>query len=154
MTRKNAVQAQEGRHVWSIEWRLLAATVAALATGGIGWLSGAPWFAGVFWSLGTVAALIPALWWVAANLRKGRLGVDILAVLSLAGTVIAGVLTGRSPWSTRCAATPPDRCGEAIVREAVARSPELTVPQAVAEEAGSGVTAVVERRRVSGGCWT
>lgn len=99
MTRKGAAQAQEGRHFWSIEWWLLAATVAALATGGIGWLSGASWFADVCWSLGTVAALIPALWWVIAGLRKGRLGVDIIAVLSLAGTVIvgeylAGVLIG------------------------------------------------------------
>ena len=47
MTRKGAAQAQEGRHFWSIEWWLLAATVAALATGGIGWLSGASWFADV-----------------------------------------------------------------------------------------------------------
>ena len=45
----------------------------------------------------------------------------------------------------------PHVIAEAIVREAVARSLELTVPQAVAEEAGSGVTAVVESRRVSVG---
>ncbi|MCB0945475.1 MAG: heavy metal translocating P-type ATPase, partial [Mycobacterium sp.] len=42
------------------------------------------------WIAGTVAALIPALWWVVAALGAGRLGVDVLAVLSLAGALAVG----------------------------------------------------------------
>ena len=42
------------------------------------------------WIAGTVAALIPALWWLIAALRAGRLGVDVLAVLSLGGALAVG----------------------------------------------------------------
>ena len=49
-----------------------------------------PTVADYCWLAGTVAAIVPATWWVIAGLRAGRFGVDILAVLSLAGSVAVG----------------------------------------------------------------
>ncbi|WP_167097919.1 heavy metal translocating P-type ATPase [Mycobacterium sp. DL592] len=80
-------------------WALLAVTLAALTGGGVAWLLGAHTVADGCWIAGTLAALVPAVWWVIAALRSGRLGVDILAVLSLAGALavgeyLAGALVG------------------------------------------------------------
>ena len=69
---------------------LLAITLAALTSGGVAWLTGSPAIAHDFWIAGTVAALLPAVWWVIAGLRAGRFGVDVLAVLSLAGALAVG----------------------------------------------------------------
>ncbi len=78
---------------------LLAVTLAALAAGGVAWLVGARAVADACWIAGTVAAIVPALWWVIAAVRSGRLGVDVLAVLSLVGALavreyLAGALIG------------------------------------------------------------
>lgn len=80
-------------------WVLLAVTLVALVAGGVAWLLGASSVADGCWIAGTVAALVPALWWVIAALGKGRLGVDVLAVLSLGGALavreyLAGALIG------------------------------------------------------------
>ncbi len=66
-------------------WLLLAVTVTALAAGGAAWLAGEPAIADYCWIAGTVSALLPAAWWVVRGLRAGRFGVDVLAILSLAG---------------------------------------------------------------------
>lgn len=74
-------------------WRepaLTAATVVALAAGGIAWLAGARRIADGCWIAGTVVAVLPALVWVLAALRRGRFGVDLIAVLSLIGTLLVG----------------------------------------------------------------
>ena len=71
----------------SSRWVLLGVTVAALAAGGAAWLAGAPRLADYCWIAATVAAIVPALWWVLAGLRSGKFGVDVLAVLSLAGAL-------------------------------------------------------------------
>ena len=83
----------------SPELLLLVGTVAALVAGGIARLTGSAAIADWCWLAGTVLALVPALWWVIEGLREGHLGVDVIAVLSLIGTVIvgenlAGVLIG------------------------------------------------------------
>ena len=83
----------------NLRWGLLAVTVIALIAGGAAWLSGAPNAADVCWAVGTVAAMVPATWWVIAGFRKGRFGVDVLAVISLAGALavreyLAGALIG------------------------------------------------------------
>ena len=70
-----------------LRWGLLGITLAALAGGGAAWLAGSPQIAGYCWIAGAVAALLPAIWWVIAGLRSGRFGVDVLAVLSLAGAL-------------------------------------------------------------------
>jgi heavy metal translocating P-type ATPase len=71
-------------------WALLAVTLTALVAGGVAWLLHARAVADGFWITGTVAALIPALWWLIAALGAGRLGVDVLAVLSLGGALAVG----------------------------------------------------------------
>lgn len=69
---------------------LVALSVGALASGGIAWLAGAHQVADACWITGTVAALVPATVWVVAALRRGRFGVDLIAVLSLVGTLLVG----------------------------------------------------------------
>ncbi len=69
---------------------LVAVTVGALAGGGIAWLGGAHRVADGCWIAGTVVAVIPAVGWVLAALRRGRVGVDVIAVLSLIGTLLVG----------------------------------------------------------------
>lgn len=69
---------------------LLAVTAAALTAGGIAWLTGARSLADLFWGLGTVSAVVPAVGWVLAALRRGHAGVDLIAVLALGGTLAVG----------------------------------------------------------------
>jgi len=69
---------------------LVAVTVGALAGGGIAWLAGLRRVADGCWVAGTVVAVIPAVVWVLAALRQGRVGVDVIAVLSLVGTLLVG----------------------------------------------------------------
>ena len=73
-----------------IRWSLLGVTLVALAAGGVARLAGARSAAEASWAAGTVAALVPAAWWVIAGFRKGRFGVDVLAVISLAGALAVG----------------------------------------------------------------
>ncbi|NUR85140.1 MAG: HAD-IC family P-type ATPase, partial [Nonomuraea sp.] len=85
----------DGREAGARSWRslepvLLGVTAAALAAGGIAWLAGARTLADVCWTLGTVAAIVPAVAWVLGALRRGRAGVDLIAVLALAGTLATG----------------------------------------------------------------
>ena len=73
-----------------LRWIRLGVTVLACAAGGAAWLAGSPSVADDFWIAGTVAAIIPATWWVIAGLRAGRFGVDVLAILSLLGSLAVG----------------------------------------------------------------
>ena len=73
-----------------IRWSLLGVTLVALASGGVARLAGARSVAEACWAAGTVAALVPALWWTIAGFRKGRFGVDVLAVVSLVGALAVG----------------------------------------------------------------
>jgi heavy metal translocating P-type ATPase len=69
---------------------LLAITAAALVAGGVAWLAGARTVADACWAVGTVVAIVPSVVWVVAALRRGRAGVDLIAVLALAGTLAVG----------------------------------------------------------------
>ena len=73
-----------------LRWLLLGITVGACVAGGVAWAAGAPSVADGFLIAGTVAAIIPATWWVISGLRAGRFGVDVLAVLSLVGSLAVG----------------------------------------------------------------
>lgn len=81
---------------WAMHWRTLAepalavVTVAALAGGGIAWLLGWHRIAESCWIAGTLIAVVPAVVWMSATLRRGRAGVDLIAVLSLLGTLWVG----------------------------------------------------------------
>ncbi|MEO3758839.1 heavy metal translocating P-type ATPase [Mycobacterium sp. B14F4] len=69
---------------------LVILTVGALAAGGILWLIGQREAADVSWIVGTAVAVVPSVLWVVSALRQGRLGVDVIAVLSLVGTLLVG----------------------------------------------------------------
>ncbi|QBJ94617.1 heavy metal translocating P-type ATPase [Rhodococcus sp. ABRD24] len=66
---------------------LLTLTVGALATGIVAVLLGEDGVADIAWATGTVVALIPAVGWVVAAVRRRSVGVDLIAVLSLIGTL-------------------------------------------------------------------
>ncbi|MBF6353893.1 heavy metal translocating P-type ATPase [Nocardia higoensis] len=68
----------------------LIASVTALTLGGVAWLADAREAADACWIAGTVIAVAPAVWWVIDALRRGRIGVDLIAVLSLLGTLLVG----------------------------------------------------------------
>ena len=72
------------------ELALLLATVGAFAIGGVLWLTGRHAAADTCWAAGTLVALVPAVFWVVLALRRGRVGVDLIAVLSLLGTILVG----------------------------------------------------------------
>ncbi len=74
----------------TLRWVLLGATLAALTAGAVAGAAGSPPDAHACWIAGTVAAMVPATWWVLSGLRQGRFGVDILAVMSLAGSLAVG----------------------------------------------------------------
>jgi heavy metal translocating P-type ATPase len=71
-----------------VEPALVVFTVGALAGGGIAWLGGRREVADNCWIAGTVLAIVPALAWVLVALRRRRIGVDVIAVLSLVGTLM------------------------------------------------------------------
>lgn len=73
-----------------VEPVLVAVTVGALAAGGIAWLAGSQPVADWCWITGTAVAIVPAVVWVLTALRRGRVGVDVIAVLSLVGTLLVG----------------------------------------------------------------
>ena len=85
-----------GRSFAASRWRslvepaLVVLTVGALVAGGIAWLAGWRGVADACWIAGTLVALTPAVLWVLAALRRGRAGVDLIAVLSLVGTLLVG----------------------------------------------------------------
>jgi heavy metal translocating P-type ATPase len=85
-----------GRSLATSGWRsliepaLVVLTAGALAAGGIAWLAGWRGVADTCWIAGTLVALVPAVLWVVAALRRGRAGVDLIAVLSLIGTLLVG----------------------------------------------------------------
>ena len=71
-----------------VEPALVVITVGALSVGGIAWLAGWRELADRCWIAGTLVAAVPAVLWVLASLRRGRAGVDLIAVLSLVGTLL------------------------------------------------------------------
>ncbi|MDJ0441454.1 heavy metal translocating P-type ATPase [Rhodococcus qingshengii] len=73
-----------------LEPALVVVTVTALILGAIAWVVGWRAIAEGCWAAGTLVAVVPALVWVIVALRKGRAGVDLLAVLSLVGTLWVG----------------------------------------------------------------
>ncbi|WP_084531176.1 heavy metal translocating P-type ATPase [Nocardia miyunensis] len=69
---------------------LVVVTVVPLVIGALLWMLGLRGAADALWIAATVAAFVPALYWMIATLVKGRAGVDLIAVLSLAGTLLVG----------------------------------------------------------------
>ena len=72
------------------EVALLAAVLVLVAAGGAAWWAGADTAANVVWATADAVTLVPAVVWVAADLRARRWGADLLAVLALVATVAVG----------------------------------------------------------------
>jgi heavy metal translocating P-type ATPase len=71
---------------------LLVATVLGLAAGGLARLAGAGAVADAAWLATAAVGFGYALWSTAGSLLRGRLGVDVIAVLAVAGAVAVGEL--------------------------------------------------------------
>jgi heavy metal translocating P-type ATPase len=71
---------------------LLVVTVAGLAGGGLARLAGAGGVADVCWLVSAGFGLAYAVWSAVDSVRRGRLGVDLIALLALAGAVAVGEL--------------------------------------------------------------
>ncbi|MEU5266707.1 HAD-IC family P-type ATPase, partial [Amycolatopsis sp. NPDC021455] len=69
---------------------LLALVLLLVAAGGIAWWTGVPKAADVVWAGADLVTLVPAVVWVAADLRARRWGADLLAVLALVATLAVG----------------------------------------------------------------
>ncbi|HEX8006456.1 MAG TPA: heavy metal translocating P-type ATPase, partial [Trebonia sp.] len=71
---------------------LLTVTAAGLAAGGLARLAGVSVGADGTWLAAAACGLGYALWSAAGSIRRGRLGVDVIALLALAGAVAVGEL--------------------------------------------------------------
>ncbi len=69
-------------------WFVTSASV--VAAGAILWLAGAHGMAEIAWGFITAVALVPLLIGVVASLRKREAGVDVVAVLAIAGSLALG----------------------------------------------------------------
>jgi heavy metal translocating P-type ATPase len=77
----------------SAEERPPLAALAALvgvALGGVAWISGNPSVARGCWAITTLALLVPLAWSVARSLARRDFGVDVIALLSMAGAIAVG----------------------------------------------------------------
>ncbi|MBU3062403.1 cadmium-translocating P-type ATPase [Nocardia sp. NEAU-G5] len=91
MTGTRMVAPQWAKRVAAgVEPALVLLTVTGLATGGILWLLGLRSASDTAWIATTAVAIVPAVVWMIMTLAKGRAGVDLIAVLSLAGTMLVG----------------------------------------------------------------
>jgi cation transport ATPase len=71
---------------------LLVVTVSGLAVGGLAYLAGAGAIADAAWLASAACGLGYAVWSASDCLRRGRLGVDVIALLAVAGAVAVGEL--------------------------------------------------------------
>ncbi len=90
--RSEAVEARRGagRAHGLSEIVLLAAATSGFAVGGFAHLAGRGDAAHAVWAATAVVGLISALWWVSEAALHGRLGVDVVAVLALVGSLAIG----------------------------------------------------------------
>lgn len=84
-----AGRSPPGPRRW-LEPALLVVTLALLAVGGIAWTTGAYGWADGLWGTATALAVLPATGWVVLALMRRTLGVDLIAVLALLGTLAVG----------------------------------------------------------------
>ncbi len=76
-----------GPHKSRDTW-LLIATSAGLGAGGLFYAFGFVSLAHATWAITTAVGIVPATWWVIADARRRKLGVDLIALFALIGTVI------------------------------------------------------------------
>ena len=64
--------------------------LAGVATGGALWLSGETGLADAAWAVAVSVAFVPLAWAVATDLIRGKTGVDLIALLAMAGSLVLG----------------------------------------------------------------
>src|SRR5690348_15195300 len=69
---------------------ILAAVVACVATGAVAWAFGARTLADAAWAVAIVIALVPLAFTVARELLRRQTGVDLIALLAMAGALVLG----------------------------------------------------------------
>ncbi len=69
---------------------LLLVAVACLGAGAIAWLLGNHATAHAMWTAATVLGIVASACWVVAAALERRLGVDVLALVALVGTLVVG----------------------------------------------------------------
>jgi heavy metal translocating P-type ATPase len=69
---------------------LVAITLTGIVGGAAAWLLGKAGMAEALWALTTAAMLVPLAWTVISDLRRGEMGVDVIALLAMAGSLILG----------------------------------------------------------------
>ncbi len=69
---------------------LLACALAGLAGGGVAWLAGAPDWAAALWSAGAMPVLAGLGWSIVVSLRRGDIGLDLIAALSMTAALVFG----------------------------------------------------------------
>ncbi|WP_345639174.1 heavy metal translocating P-type ATPase [Rugosimonospora acidiphila] len=72
------------------EWALLTGITAAIIAGAGFQLADHTGSAHISWIVATAAGLLPAVAWLAVSLMRRKIGVDVIAVLALAGTLGVG----------------------------------------------------------------
>jgi len=85
--RQHAARLWLARHVAAA---LLAVTVTGLVTGGALSLAGAGQAGDAAWIAAGACGMAYSLWSMADSLRRGRIGVDVIALLALGGAVAVG----------------------------------------------------------------
>ena len=84
------VTVARGVRAWMVQRSaplLLAVTTAGLAAGGAAWLAGASRAADAAWLASAACGLAYAIWAAVASVARGRLSVDVIALLALAGAI-------------------------------------------------------------------
>ena len=66
------------------------AALAGATSGAVAWAFGNPGFARGCWAVTTLALLVPLTWSVARSLARRDFGVDVLALLAMAGAIAVG----------------------------------------------------------------
>ena len=107
---------------------LLAVTSVALVSGLVAGSLGRPSVADACWAIGTVVSLVPAVGWVVVSLLRRTAGVDLIAVLSLLGTLavgeyLAGALIGFMLATGRTLETAAERRASRDLRALLERAP-------------------------------
>jgi heavy metal translocating P-type ATPase len=67
---------------------LVAVTLTGILAGAVAWLLGSAGTAEALWALTTAAMLVPLVWTVISDLRRGEMGVDVIALLAMVGSLI------------------------------------------------------------------
>ncbi|WFE60767.1 heavy metal translocating P-type ATPase [Micromonospora sp. WMMD712] len=89
---RECVPQRPVRRRWArgLQWAPLAALTLAVPAGAGLWLAGRRTWADWLWAAATVAALAPAAWSMLRQLWRRQFGVDVIAVLALAGALVVG----------------------------------------------------------------